>query len=472
MLRLGIVGNRGRRGTLTAALSALVVLALVAVPARPASATVSCTFDGAHTDTVTSTSTSVTFSRDVDDLDVNGSACSTVNKVTRVNVDMGAVDNAFLTLDLGGGQFAPDVNPAAEINFQVSNFGSGLRASVEGTSGPDKFAVGDRFFAGSSVTGFDLNGFAESTPGEDVVLHGRAGEIGLSGEDGPDVLTGAGTGTPLSHPTTTNMVLNDGRGLDTVTGGNGNDIIGPQEGPDAGDVFSGGAGFDFIDYEGWHQGVTVSLDGKANDGANCPTNCDDDNVMPDIESVRGTSFNDVLTGGPGPDRIEGLSGTNVIRGGAGDDQLSGGSGQDTFHAGPGFDLVSYFSETDPITVTLDGVAHDGTANEHDNVEPDVEEVIGGFGSDRLVGDARANTLIGGPGDDVLNGARATTRWTAAGPSPGRTARTCSSAGRGSTRSSRIPRRETSICPSTAWRTTACRATPRRGSTTSAPTSRT
>ena len=275
---------------------------------------------------------------------------------------------------------------------------------MEGTTGPDKFAVGDRFLAGTSVTGIDLNGFAESTPGEDVVLHGRASEIGLSGEDGPDVLTGGGTGTPLSHPTNTDMVLNDGRGTDTVTGGNGNDIIGPQEGPDAGDVFSGGAGFDFIDYEGWSQGVTVSLDGKANDGANCPTNCDDDNVMPDIESIRGTSFNDVLTGGPGSDRIEGLNGTNVIRGGPGDDDLEGGTGQDTFHGGPGFDSVTYFYEMNPISVTLDGVANDGEPNEHDNVEPDVEMVFGGSGNDRLVGDAKANTFFGGPGDDILNGA--------------------------------------------------------------------
>src|SRR5262249_29205190 len=139
-------------------------------------------------------------------------------------------------------------------------------------------------------------------------------------------------------------------------------------------------------------------------GADCPTNCDGDNVMPDIESIRGTSFNDVLTGGPGPNPIEGLDGTNVIRGGAGDDQLTGGSDKDTVHGGPRFDSVSYCSETNPISVTLDGQANDGVAGENDNIEPDVEEVFGGSGNDHLVGGAKANTLIGGTGDDTLNGA--------------------------------------------------------------------
>jgi Ca2+-binding RTX toxin-like protein len=381
-------------------------VAIVAVPAPRATAAVNCTFDaGAHTDTVTSTSTSVTFVRNVNAIDVNGVPCGTVTTVDTVNVDMGAVNSAFLTFDLGGGQFAPDTNPAAEIEFPVKNLGTGLRVIVEGTAGPDKITVGDRhLFGGALVTGMDLNGFAEPSPAEDVVLHGQASEIGLAGEAGPDVLSGAGTGTPLSHPTNVQMVLNDGPGADQVTGGNNSDIIGPQQGPDAGDVFSGGAGFDFIDYEGWSIGTTVSLDGVANDGANCPTNCDDDNVMPDIESIRGTSFDDVLTGGPGSDRIEGLSGTNIIRGGPGDDDLEGGTGQDTFHGGPGTDTVTYFYELNPIQVTLDGMANDGEPTEHDNVEPDVEQVFGGSGSDRLVGDAKANTFFGGPGDDILNGA--------------------------------------------------------------------
>jgi Ca2+-binding RTX toxin-like protein len=389
------------------------LLGLLAVGTLPASATVNCSFNsGTHVDTVTSTSTSVTFTVNGTDLDVNGTACGTVTTVDTVNTDLGAVAGGFLTFDMGGGQFAPGYsgqgNPAAEIFFSISNLGSGLRVTVEGTSGPDKITVGDRRIPPTEqlVTGIDLNGFADaSNPGEDVVLHGQAGLIGLSGEAGNDVLSGAGTGTPLSHPTNTDMVLNDGPGADHITGGNGSDIIGPQEGPDPGDVFSGGAGFDFIDYEGWNQGVTVSLDGKANDGADCPTNCDDDNVKPDIESIRGTHYNDVLAGGPGPQAqtIEGLDGTNVLRGGGGNDDLSGGTGQDTFYGGPGFDIVSFFSETNPITVTLDGKANDGAAGEHDNVKPDVEEVIGGPGNDHLIGDSKANTLIGGQGNDVLKG---------------------------------------------------------------------
>ena len=66
----------------------------------------------------------------------------TIGSVTQVNVDMGAVNSGFLTWDLGGGQFAPDGNPTAEIKFLVSNLGAGVRVGVEGTNGPDGFTVG------------------------------------------------------------------------------------------------------------------------------------------------------------------------------------------------------------------------------------------------------------------------------------------------------------------------------------------
>jgi Ca2+-binding RTX toxin-like protein len=393
---------------------AVVVISLVAVPAQRASATVTCAFDsGNHTDTVVlRNDTRLTLEVDGNDLDVNGTPCGTVTTVDTVNVDMGVVSGALLTFDVAAGQFAPGFtgsqqhDPAAEILFSVTRLGPATHVAVVGSNGADKFAVGDRtvFPGGRSVTGIDLNGFADSArPTEDVVLHGQAAQIALSGHGGDDVLTGGGSGRPRSGPTNVQLILSDGPGADAVTGGSGNDIIDPQEGRDPGDTFSGGRGYDFFDAENWHQGITVSLDGAANDGADCPATCDDDNVRPDIEELRGTQLRDVLTGTVGPQTIEGLNGDNRISGGAGDDVLVGGSRTDTFHGGPGFDTVSYAYEGTSVSVTLDGVANDGEQSERDNVEPDVERVFGGAGSDRLVGDSTANTLIGGDGNDILNG---------------------------------------------------------------------
>jgi Ca2+-binding RTX toxin-like protein len=56
-----------------------------------------------------------------------------------------------------------------------------------------------------------------------------------------------------------------------------------------------------------------------------------------------------------------------------------------------------------VIVDLDGIADDGEANERDNVAPDVEDVIGGLGSDTLIGSSAANRLLGYGGDDRLIG---------------------------------------------------------------------
>jgi Ca2+-binding RTX toxin-like protein len=385
---------------------------MLVVPAGTVHAATTCSLDtSTHVDSVASTDTSVSIVRNGSNLEFNGSICGAVTTVDTVNIDMAATSNAFITFDLAGGSFAPgftdEGNGSSEIEFSISNIGQGTRVVVIGSNGADSIAFGDRhiFPTFELVTGINLNGLADgSTPDEDVVIHGRPAELGVDGGAGNDVLTGAGTGTPLSHATNIAMVLNDGPGADNVTGGNSGDIIGPQEGPDPGDSFSGGGGSDFIDYEGSPTGVRVSLDDLPNDGTSCPgASCDGDNVHSDIEAVRGTPFNDVLIGSSGPNSLEGGGGTNTLSGGPGDDALYGGRGKDTFIGGPGVDLVSYYYETNPITVTLDGLANDGEPNEHDNVETDVENVTGGSRSDHLVGDGQANTLVGGPGNDVLDG---------------------------------------------------------------------
>jgi Ca2+-binding RTX toxin-like protein len=383
-----------------------------AVTAGPASAATSCSLDTtSHVLTVTAADDLTVF-RSVNDLKFNdATGCGTVTTVDTVNVDLGGTD-AFVDVELSSGPFAPGVkdegNGSSEIEFSFANFGPRMRFALFGSSGPDSIAIGDRtiFPELTKVTGINLNVAADgATRDEDVVLHGAAVQLGLSGEGGDDVLTGGGTGTPLSRPTVTQMLFNDGPGADTVTGGSSPDIIGPEDGPDPGDIFFGGGGFDFIDYEGSPDGVTVRLDGKPNDGTGCPgASCDDDNVMPDIESIRGSHLDDVLAGGPGTQVLEAVGGIDRLSGGPGDDfMFKEQATASTFHGGSGTDTVSFFSDTNGVTVTLDGVANDGPPGEHDNVGKDVEGVIGGTGNDHLIGNAKANTLSGDQGDDVLDG---------------------------------------------------------------------
>jgi Ca2+-binding RTX toxin-like protein len=140
------------------------------------------------------------------------------------------------------------------------------------------------------------------------------------------------------------------------------------------------------------------------------------------DTVDGGNGNDEIHGGAGADRLSGGPGNDLLDGGGGDthhrfdpayanavsgaypDILDGGPGADLIQGGGGdFDRVDYSSRTEPVSVTLDGVANDGQAGEGDNVMPDVEDVTGGAGDDFLRGDSVSNTLVGGPGNDVIDG---------------------------------------------------------------------
>jgi len=119
--------------------------------------------------------------------------------------------------------------------------------------------------------------------------------------------------------------------------------------------------------------------------------------------LRGLAGNDVLSAAGGTEQTGGLvSGPVAIVGGPGNDRMHGGLGGDVFRGGPGSDLVTYLAHDTAITATLDGTPNDGVAGE-DSIRRDVENLMGGLGDDRLVGNAASNRLAGAPGSDVLEG---------------------------------------------------------------------
>ena len=119
----------------------------------------------------------------------------------------------------------------------------------------------------------------------------------------------------------------------------------------------------------------------------------------DTVTVSGTLATTIL-GGSGNDTLTGGSGADVLDGGPGGDVLAGGARTDT---------VTYASRTGGVTVDIDGVRDDGSSVDHatvtlrDNVQPDVENLIGGASNDRLTGSSAANVIDGGLGGDVISG---------------------------------------------------------------------
>ena len=130
--------------------------------------------------------------------------------------------------------------------------------------------------------------------------------------------------------------------------------------------------------------------------------------------IYGEGGDDVIHGGVGSDNLMGDEGNDTLDGGPGDDSLVGVPcgfcaeanttyGSDTYIGGGGSDSVTYEGRSENLSLTLDGVANDGAAGEGDNIGADIGTVIGGSGSDYMVGNARRNIFGGGAGDDVLYG---------------------------------------------------------------------
>jgi hypothetical protein len=259
---------------------------------------------------------------------------------------------------------------------------------------------------------------------QDDSAHGGAGVIPVIVNGGPgDDRFGSGT-----EP-------------DEFNGDEGNDVfVDPPFAGVSADAFSGGSGTDRAYYGERHDALNISLDGVANDGAAG----EGDNIETDVENIWGGYGDDTIAGDDAANAINGGGGSNYLDGGGGDDVIGdigcgtntmvGGGGNDdltadginvnvdagagddtirdrhycsaagTLAGGSGTDLLDYTAvDVSNVNVTLDGVANDGFAGEHDNAEPDIENVTGGPGDDYIQGNAADNVLNGGDGNDVLDG---------------------------------------------------------------------
>ncbi len=123
----------------------------------------------------------------------------------------------------------------------------------------------------------------------------------------------------------------------------------------------------------------------------------------DDRVVNSSNFASTLNGQNGNDTLIGGSANDSLNGGANNDVLDGGLGADILQGGSGNDTADYSSRTTNLNISLDNVANDGAAGEHDNVQSDIETIVGGSGNDKIVGGPFANLIEGGFGDDTLYG---------------------------------------------------------------------
>lgn len=124
-------------------------------------------------------------------------------------------------------------------------------------------------------------------------------------------------------------------------------------GNDGADTYTGSEqAVDEIDFVLDPAGVTVDLAaGTATDGfGNAET-------MTSIERVRGSQFDDVITGNESANRIRSLDGNDIINTGGGNDSGSPGMGDDTVDGGEGIDEFNTDVEYASATITIGGLGN-------------------------------------------------------------------------------------------------------------------
>lgn len=260
--------------------------------------------------------------------------------------------------------------------------------TINGTSGNDTISGtdhNDNIIAGdgndiviSSLGADQINGgagidtisYLDSTEAVNATLF--SGAVNTGGSAAGDVL--------ISFENLTGSHFNDtltgDSGINIISGDSGNDII---IGGLGADKLDGGTGADTASYEDSASAVTVSLVANAKNSGGSATG----DILTNFENLKGSSWNDTLTGD---------SNNNTITGGLGADKIDGGTGIDT---------SSYDDSASAVTVSLlSGAKNSGGSAAGDTLK-NIENLTGSKFNDILIGNTSANILTGGLGADTL-----------------------------------------------------------------------
>ncbi|MBY5403439.1 M10 family metallopeptidase [Rhizobium leguminosarum] len=132
----------------------------------------------------------------------------------------------------------------------------------------------------------------------------------------------------------------------------------------------------------------------------------DGNLASLIENVKAGSGNDTIVGNEVNNTLWGYAGNDSLSGGSGNDTLIGGAGLDTMLGGVGDDVYVIDNANDAVIESAnEGTDTVQTALASYSIGTNVEILTYiGTGAFTGIGNATANTIIGGAGNDWLNGA--------------------------------------------------------------------
>lgn len=282
---------------------------------------------GAGTDTADFSSRTAPLSITLDDVANDGEAGEADDVRADVENVVGGSDGDSL---IGSG--APNALDGRDGDDMITGGGSDDR--LDGGNGNDTIAGED---GGDTLTGAAGDDALSGGNGDDRLSAG-GGSDALAGDDGVDTLAGGagidtldgGPGDDWLNGGDIGLVggdggdeLNGGLGADVLLGGPGSDRL---DGGLGADQINGETGRDTLTYEDRTSPVTVSLNGRDDDGESGER----DNVGDDVEVVLGGTVGDTLTG----DRND-----NTFSSGAGEDLVDGRGGADVLDSGNAPDIV-------------------------------------------------------------------------------------------------------------------------------------
>ncbi|MGH1350055.1 MAG: beta strand repeat-containing protein [Methyloligellaceae bacterium] len=315
------------------------------------------------------------------------------------------------------------------------NSANGIIANLASGIVQDGFGSTDTLLNIEAIRGSGFNDIIFLDNGNNRAS-GRGGDDVIAGQFGDDIIDG-GSGDDIISGDEGNDDLTGGAGDDAISGGDGDDffisgfdfIHSPDDTNDGDDAYDGGAGVDFVNYSSAVQNINVNLSNPAlgiafGDDIGTDVLLNIEGVITGLgdDTIRGSSFddiliaqggvdfvfggfgNDIIDGGDGTDSLFGEEGNDHIIGGLGDDGLDGGDGNDTLEGGAGVDWI-YGRLGDDIIQGGDGIDALFGGDGDDNIEggADGDSLDGGLGNDILSGDDGVDWLFGGDGVDTLYG---------------------------------------------------------------------
>jgi Ca2+-binding RTX toxin-like protein len=339
------------------------------------------------------------------------------------------------TPEWGGGEpiaYEPEVNYAAYFDATSAVQVNLATGKATGGGGNDTLrniqgVIGSIF--NDSLTGSNRADVIESFEGyygNDTINGGAGIDIATyqSAESGVSVNLGSGTATDGLVGLNGRIGVDRLIGIEGVQGSDFDDMLIGSDGDNlfagmgGNDTINGGNGRDIVDYSTSDLAVNVTLNGTAWDGL---PDADDDqgqDTLISIEGVRGSAFDDTLTGSAASDEF--------FYGGLGDNTIDGGGGSDwvdyqsfivpgssllgvdvNLQAGTAYGRDAWsFGDSGFFNDTLIRIENvRGSIHDDEISGDDADNVLEGLGGrDFIHAGAGNDTVSGGDGDDNLTGA--------------------------------------------------------------------